>query len=694
VNNSKHPSEPTEPLAKAESELNAFFNLSLDLLCICGQDRYFQKLNSAWERVLGWTLEELMSRPWIELVHPDDLDATLTASEQCADNAIAHFENRYLCKDGSYRWLSWRTLPYEHGCCYAVAKDITEHKAVELELQQLTAQVQQQAKSLDQILSASPDHIYLIDKAGKYAYASHAGAKALGFQRSDMVGKTWRELGLHPENMESIEAHHQAVFSTGQPMTGEAYLPTVEGYRHYEYIITPIHNPDASVDAILSTVRDITSQKWAATALKEANEELERRVEERTAELQQVNEQLRNEISESLRHAALRQRAEAGRRESEERFRRVFDDAPIGITLVRKPDCRFFMVNRAFCEILGYTESELRTLNLFDINHPEDLETETPYFKQVIQGDIDSYQLEKRYIKKNQEICWVKLTATVIRNEIGEILYELGMVEDITERKRAEAEIRNAIEKERELCELRSRFVTTVSHEFRTPLSIIILSARLLERFPHQATEEKKREYFARIQAAAKNMTHLLDDVLFIGKAEAKKLQFNPAPLDLEKFCWELVEDIQVTTSKQHAIAFACQGQSTHFCMDEKLLRQIFTNLLSNAIKYSPKGGDIQFDLVCEQGMAVFRIRDRGIGIPPQARVRLFESFHRADNVGTIPGTGLGLSIVKNCVDLHGGKIAVDSEVGVGTTFAVTLYSSNYLSKVEEGKTIASLVQA
>jgi signal transduction histidine kinase len=127
--------------------------------------------------------------------------------------------------------------------------------------------------------------------------------------------------------------------------------------------------------------------------------------------------------------------------------------------------------------------------------------------------------------------------------------------------------------------------------------------------------------------------------------------------------------------------------------MDEKLLRQIFTNLLSNAIKYSPKGGNIQFDLVCEQGTAVFLIRDRGIGIPPQARARLFESFHRADNVGTIPGTGLGLSIVKNCVDLHGGKIAVDSEVGVGTTFAVTLYSSNYLSKVEEEKTIASLVQ-
>nr|WP_277922502.1 PAS domain S-box protein [Coleofasciculus sp. FACHB-1120] len=678
-------------MAKAESELNTFFNLSLDLLCICGQDKYFQKLNPAWERVLGWTLEELMSRPWIEFVHLEDMDATLTASTQSAENAIVHFENRYLCQDGSYRWLSWRTLPHQNGCFYAVAKDITEHKTVELELQQLTAQVKQQSTNLDQILSASPDRIYLIDRAGKYADTSLAGAQALGFQRSDMVGKTGQELGLQPENMGSIEAHHQTVFSTGQPMTGEACLPTTEGFKHYEYIITPIQNPDASVDAILSTVRDITSQKWAAAALKEANEELEKRVEERTAELQQVNEQLRDEISQSLRHAVLGQRAEAARRESEERFRRVFDDAPIGITLVRKPDCQFFMVNRAFCEILGYTESELIALNLFEINHPEDLETETPYLKQVIQGDIDSYQLEKRYIKKNQEICWVKLTATVIRNEIGEVLYELGMVEDITERKRADAEIRNAMEKERELCELRSRFVTTVSHEFRTPLSIIILSARLLERFPHQATEEKKREYFARIQAAAKNMTHLLDDVLFIGKAEAKKLAFNPAPLDLEKFCRGLVEDIQVTISKQHAIAFACQGQTTHFCMDEKLLRQIFTNLLSNAIKYSPKGGNIRFDLVCEQGTALFLIRDQGIGIPPEARTRLFESFHRADNVGTIQGTGLGLSIVKNCVDLHGGKIAVNSEIGVGTTFAVTLYSSNCGSKVEA---INSLVQA
>lgn len=236
----------------------------------------------------------------------------------------------------------------------------------------------------------------------------------------------------------------------------------------------------------------------------------------------------------------------------------------------------------------------------------------------------------------------------------------------------AKADIRTALEKEKELSELKSRFISMASHEFRTPLAIILSSTELLQDYSQKFSEEKKLQHFQRIQTAVKHMTGLLNDVLLIGKAEAGKLEFQLAPLSVTQFCCKLVEELQLTTSTC-AIVFRTQDQGITACMDEKLLRQILTNLLSNAIKYSPAGGAVYFDLGCEQGEVVFRIQDEGIGIPAADQARLFDSFHRASNVGTISGTGLGLAIVKKCVDLHSGKVTVKSEVGRGTTFTVML---------------------
>jgi len=248
----------------------------------------------------------------------------------------------------------------------------------------------------------------------------------------------------------------------------------------------------------------------------------------------------------------------------------------------------------------------------------------------------------------------------------------MAIIRDITERKRAEADIRNALAKEKELGELKSRFVTMASHEFRTPLTTILSSTELLEHYSHKWNEEKKAVHLQRIQSAVNHMTWLLNDVLLIGKAEAGKLEFKPVPLNLTHFCSDLIEGIQISTSS-HTLNFRTQEQHLEAVMDEKLLRHILSNLLSNAIKYSPQGGTVYFDLACSQGQVLFQVRDEGIGIPAADQAKLFDSFHRASNVGTIPGTGLGLAIVKNSVDLHGGTIAVNSGVGVGTTFIVSL---------------------
>ncbi|MBD2186274.1 response regulator [Planktothrix sp. FACHB-1355] len=246
-------------------------------------------------------------------------------------------------------------------------------------------------------------------------------------------------------------------------------------------------------------------------------------------------------------------------------------------------------------------------------------------------------------------------------------------VEIALARCKAETEIRKALEKEKELNELKTRFVSMVSHEFRTPMSTILFSSDLLEMYLDEWSREKKLTHVHRIQSAIQRMIEMLDEILVIGKAEAGKLEFNPSPINLQKFCKELVEDIEVFDREKHPVEVNMKCNCNEAIMDEKLLRHILSNLLSNAVKYSPDNSPIFFSATCENNEVLFEIKDLGIGIPIESQKSLFETFYRAPNVGTIPGTGLGLAIVKKSVELHGGTIAVQSEVGVGTTFTVKL---------------------
>jgi len=168
-------------------------------------------------------------------------------------------------------------------------------------------------------------------------------------------------------------------------------------------------------------------------------------------------------------------------------------------------------------------------------------------------------------------------------------------------------------------------------------------------------------------------MTKMLDNVLTIGKAEANMLQFSPAPIDIAAFCGRLAEEMRLTAGDRHTLEFSYEGARGPVLADEKLLRHALTNLLSNAFKYSPEGGAVEFRVRVGAGEASFDVRDRGIGIPPEDQARLFETFHRAGNVGTIAGTGLGLAIVKKSIELHGGSVSVESGPGAGTVFHVTI---------------------
>ncbi len=256
----------------------------------------------------------------------------------------------------------------------------------------------------------------------------------------------------------------------------------------------------------------------------------------------------------------------------------------------------------------------------------------------------------------------------------------LHLQQEIRDRKQAEeqlreleAHLREALAQEKELSELKSQIISTISHEYRTPLTTISSSTEMLERYRHRWDDDKQVKHFRRIQASIQHMTALVNDVLFINKAEFEKLEFQPAPLDLVTFFQEIVDELQSTLSDKHRLTFTSLGNCRECNFDAKLLRQILSNLISNAIKYSPKGGTVSIQLACEDNKVIFSCADEGIGIPPEDERKLFDSFSRASNVGMIGGTGLGLSIVKKCVELHSGEIAVESEVGVGTTFTVSL---------------------
>lgn len=234
-------------------------------------------------------------------------------------------------------------------------------------------------------------------------------------------------------------------------------------------------------------------------------------------------------------------------------------------------------------------------------------------------------------------------------------------------------ELQAALEREKELNTLKTRFISIASHEFRTPLASISIAADVLKRYSDRMSEEKKTASLERIQKTVKQLTNMLDDVLLLSKVEAETYEFKPHPTYVENICQGVVEDLSVMSAETHTIVFSGTGEQVQASVDPKLLRHILSNLLSNAVKYSPAGSSVHFELARDNESLLFRVKDEGIGISEEEQQHLFDAFRRGANVGDIEGVGLGLSIVKQFVELHGGTISVESEINKGTTFTVII---------------------
>jgi signal transduction histidine kinase len=248
-------------------------------------------------------------------------------------------------------------------------------------------------------------------------------------------------------------------------------------------------------------------------------------------------------------------------------------------------------------------------------------------------------------------------------------LYAL-LLRQAAKRRAGEAE-RQKLVHDKALSEMKLQFFSMVSHEFRTPLSVILGSAQLLAESQYPFNEEKQRKNLDRIQNSTRSMNQLLTDMLTLMRAEAGKLELHPVAIDLEAFCMNLIEDLQVTSCPPRQIYFRSQGNCARAVLDEKLLGLILANLLSNALKYSPPDSPVEMLLAGEAGAISFQVRDQGMGIPLDNQAELFEPFYRGENVKHTSGIGLGLAVVKTCVDVQGGIISIDSDLGKGTSITV-----------------------
>lgn len=521
--------------------------------------------------------------------------------------------------------------------------DVTQRKLTEIALR--SSEAQNRA-----LLNAIPDLILRISTDGTYLDYIPAKNSEMLASSSQMLGKN--EYEVMPHQVAQQRMHYvELALSTNQPQIFEYKLPIQGEIRVEEARIVV-----SGKDEVLAIVRDITERKQVEALLQQAHDELEIRVAQRTAQLSQANEQLRQEISD-------RTKAEEALRSSIATNRALLNAIPDSMFRISSGGT-FVNYKATKNNKLPLPDDDILGKSLYQVLPPNVAQPFMQAVEQVLA--TRNIQIFEYQLLVDNLLDYEARIVVSAENEV------MAIVRDITERKRAEADIRNALEKEKELNELKSRFVSMTSHEFRTPLTTILSSAELLQDFGSIWDEEKKLKHFLRIQTSVTHMTGLLNDVLLIGKAEAGKLEFKPTPLDLIYFCRELTEEMQLA-AENHTIVFCTGGDCTNACMDEKLLRHILSNLLSNAIKYSPSGGTVKLELIGEQKTVMFHIQDRGIGIPQADLIQLFDSFHRASNVGTISGTGLGLAIVKKAVDLHNGQIFVKSEVGVGTTFTVKL---------------------
>ena len=421
-------------------------------------------------------------------------------------------------------------------------------------------------------------------------------------------------------------------------------------------------------------------------------------VRKQTQRLSQANDQLKKEIQHREKVAEALQKSEA-------RFRSTFEQAAVGMAHI-SPEGKVLRINERTCHILGYSRSELLQMDIQELTHPSDLQADLDLIQQVLDGKISRYTLEKRYIHKNGNPIWCNRSVSLLRNPDGTPHYFISVLEDITPRKKAEAQLHAAKIEAEKANMAKNNFLASISHELRTPLNAVIgFSEVLLDQF-FGPLNKQQVEYVNDILQSGHHLLTMINDILDLSKVETKQTTFLPVPTALEpvmdeslKTTGPMMKEKQIQVIRDLPEEFS----KIHLHADPVKLRQILSNLLSNAVKFTSKDGTITITCktvqdVCPPSEVSGKdnappdasqpitppalpgveicIQDTGIGLAPRHMDKIFESFFQVESgiSSKTPGTGLGLPLVKRFVEMHQGRIWVSSDgLGKGSCICFTI---------------------
>ncbi|MBE9028441.1 PAS domain S-box protein [filamentous cyanobacterium LEGE 11480] len=539
------------------------------------------------------------------------------------------------------RWYSLRINPSADGIAIYF-RDMTDMFKHVYERNQVEADLQESQERLPQLTENIPHVFWMYDlQEQRIIYISRACKTVLGVAPERAQQKNWNEwlTRVHPDDLAAV---HKASKRPFGGRSGEITYRFMRPDGVTQWLLGrafPVRNAEGKVYRIAGMVEDISDRQQKENWLT-----------------------LLESVILNANDAVLITEAEP----------------------VELPGPHIVFVNDAFTKMMGYSREEVIGKTPRILQGPKTDLTKLKSVRAALKR-WEPVMVEIINYRKDGSEVWIELSLFPVAGTRGHYNYWVGIQRDVTQRKRAESDLEKTLLKERELSELKSRFVSTTSHEFRTPLSTILSSVDLLEYYAERCIESadlsRYFEHTKRIQNAALNMNNLLNDILVIEKAEANRWQVDPVELDLREFFQHLIDEMLFNDQDQHHLAFQIQRSdgvldqkaTIKAFLDERLLRQIFNNLLSNALKYSPVDSTVNVHLHCSSEQIIVKIRDQGIGVPIADQTRLFEPFHRGTNVGAISGTGLGLAIVKHSVELHQGSIKIQSAANQGTIITVIL---------------------
>jgi PAS domain S-box-containing protein len=626
---------------QAEQERERFFAVGSDLQVITGSNGYFQWVSPTFERILGWTQNEMTSHPWSEFVHPDDINTSvLEAASLFSGSETFSFENRYRHKDGSYRWFLWNAqLHPEEQVIYGAAIDITERKLAEESLRQ--------SEERTRLAIA-------VAQLGTWYYDLDTNLVELDERMREIWGKSKDTVKIDlPQVIEQIHPNDRARVELA---VGAALDPGSLGTYEIEYRI----------------VWDDGSERWIS-----ANGQAQFKGEgESRRAIQFIGTAL--DITERVRVEDERKQAETALRQSEERFRALISASSNGLYRM-SADWREMQEfhggnfiadtlepSRDWLQKYIYSDDQARVLEAINVA----IQTKS------------LFELEHRVRRVDGTIGWTYSRAVPLLNPAGEIIEWFGEVSNITDRKRIEIEREQILHREqiaRETAEQANRvkdeFLAVLSHELRSPLNPILGWARLLQNGKLDAA--RQAEALKTIERNAKLQSQLIEDLLDISRIMQGKLTLTAAPVNLMFVISAAVETVRLAAeAKNIQILLDLDTIIAPISGDAARLQQVVWNLLNNAVKFTPNGGQVTVELRQLEHLAHIRVVDTGKGIHLNFLPYVFEYFRQEDGSTTrkFGGLGLGLAIVRQIVELHGGTVTAESQgENQGATFTVQL---------------------